>query len=346
MTRYLAVRTDKQRRDFILRELRAGRLRQGWGWRPEHDLRLLRQKLSSGQPLSKDEESAWRNRRLLDTEPDGLQPGDVVVLPNLPEQGRWLLARVEGPYRFEFPPEHEGVGRDYAHIVPVKLACLPGDQLGVVEADHEHVHGGLRGSMRSMSRSWSVDPWKSSIEHLLSLIAQGHVPNTASPPEVRIQTFVHEMREATWRAIRARFHGAEFEVLIVRLFERLYPGATISHIGGAGERGADLLVTTRDVLGFETKIAVQVKMYQGTHDDLEALEQLRTARLHHQATAGVVVSTAERLSERFEEARTQLETEMPVRVLHGLELTTLLLAHLAGTEALDRPLPPSAGSPH
>jgi hypothetical protein len=334
MVRYLAVRTDKQRRPFVLRELQSGRLRQGRGWRPEHDLRLLRQKLSAGATLAEEEGSVWRNRRLLDTEPDGTRAGDMLVLPNLPEQGRWLLARVTGPYHFEFPPEQEA-GRDYGHIVPVEVVRLPEGDLGVIEADNEHVHGGLRASMQARSRLWSVDRWKEPIDRLLSLLAQGVHLSAPAPPEHHNRGFAEDMRRAAWSSIRTHFHGAKFEGLVVALFEKLYPDASVDHIGGAGEQGADLLVTTRDVLGFETKIAVQVKMYEGTHDDLGALDQLRTARRMHQVDAGVVVSTATTLSERFEAERAALEKEMPVRVLYGLELTNLLLTHLVGTASVE-----------
>lgn len=120
MRRYLVVRTDKRRKDFILRELDAGRLRQGWGSKPEQDLRVLRERVTSGTKLTDDEAAAWRNRRLLDTEGDGLKPGDIVIVPNIPDQGRWALARVVGPYRYDPPPTEAGVGSDYAHVVPVE----------------------------------------------------------------------------------------------------------------------------------------------------------------------------------------------------------------------------------
>ncbi|MBK8695334.1 MAG: hypothetical protein IPN17_24445 [Deltaproteobacteria bacterium] len=99
MRRYVVVRTDRNRAAFILREFEQGRLRQGWGWLPTQDLRLLRAKLNAHQKLTGEEAAAWRNRRLLNTEPDGLKPGDVVVVPNLLPQGHWVLARVAGPLR-------------------------------------------------------------------------------------------------------------------------------------------------------------------------------------------------------------------------------------------------------
>ena len=83
--RYLVIRTDRTRRDFILRELEQSRLRQGWGWKRDHDLRLLAQQFRS-RKLSDEEARVWRNRRLLETEPDGLKKGDVIVIPSSPSR--------------------------------------------------------------------------------------------------------------------------------------------------------------------------------------------------------------------------------------------------------------------
>ena len=90
--RYVVMRTDKNVKPFILAELSEGRLRQGWGYRAELNLKLLRKKIDSGKKLTDEEAAAWRNRRLLDTEPDGLKPGDIIILPNILEQGLWVLA--------------------------------------------------------------------------------------------------------------------------------------------------------------------------------------------------------------------------------------------------------------
>ena len=75
--RYLVVRTDKTKQAFLVRELDAGRLRQGWGYDECQDLRRIAKKVDAGKNLNDDEQDARRNRRLLDTEPDGVKPGDV-----------------------------------------------------------------------------------------------------------------------------------------------------------------------------------------------------------------------------------------------------------------------------
>jgi hypothetical protein len=51
MPRYIAIRTDKEQRSFILSEIEQGRLRQGWGYDPTQDLRLIRTKVRSDKPL-------------------------------------------------------------------------------------------------------------------------------------------------------------------------------------------------------------------------------------------------------------------------------------------------------
>src|SRR3954471_19150158 len=98
--RYLVVRTDREKQKFLMRELQHGRLRQGWGYDACQDLRLIAKKIAAGKKLNEDEQDARRNRRLLDTEPDGVKPGDVLVLPNLPDDGLWVFARIAGAYSF------------------------------------------------------------------------------------------------------------------------------------------------------------------------------------------------------------------------------------------------------
>jgi hypothetical protein len=183
MPRYVVIRTDKQRAPFILRELEQGRLRQGWGWRPEQDLRLIWQKVNSNGKgsLTSEEASAWRNRRLLDTEWNGLKPGDVVIIPNQPRQGCWLLARITGPYRYEQPPKEDNVGSDYGHVVPVEVLTDKQGKVAVVEADNANVDARLRASMRSMSRMWSLDALGDKIEHIVAAIGRGEDTSIVQP---------------------------------------------------------------------------------------------------------------------------------------------------------------------
>lgn len=166
MTRYWALRTDQSRRAFFWKELQAGRLRQGWGYRPDLDLKHLADLRRRGVRLPKYQQDAWRgNRRLLPTEPDSMQVGDIVVFLHLPRYGVWSVARVTGGYRYEISSEPNAVDGtpDYGHIREVDLVTgahgIDPIQAGSSDA--------LRQAVRARMRMWSIDSHGDEIEQLI-----------------------------------------------------------------------------------------------------------------------------------------------------------------------------------
>jgi len=115
------MRTDRTNAGWLWSEVLAGRLRQGWGYQPGQDLVHLRDRRERGEPMSRDDDWAWPNRRMLSDEPDGMQIGDLVFAPHLPQPWHWSSLRVTGPYRYQIDPEHG----DYGHILPVEV-LMPG----------------------------------------------------------------------------------------------------------------------------------------------------------------------------------------------------------------------------
>lgn len=115
------MRTDRTNAGWLWSEVLAGRLRQGWGYQPGQDLVLLRDRRERGEPMSRDDDWAWPNRRMLADEPDGMQVGDLVFAPHLPQPWHWSILRVAGPYRYQISPEHG----DFGHILPVEI-LMPG----------------------------------------------------------------------------------------------------------------------------------------------------------------------------------------------------------------------------
>lgn len=166
MPRYWALRTDQARRDFIWRELQAGRLRQGWGYSPDLDLEHLAALKRRGVRLPKYQRDAWRgNRRLLPSQPGSMQVGDIVVFLHVPRYGVWSIARVTGGYRYEISSQGNAVDGtpDYGHIRDVELLT---DARGV-DPRREGVSDGLRRSMRSIQRMWTLDAHGQEIERLV-----------------------------------------------------------------------------------------------------------------------------------------------------------------------------------
>ena len=110
---------------------------------------------------------------------------------------------------------------------------------------------------------------------------------------------------------------------------RRAPGTKDSY--QTGERGADAICTYADPLGVVHRLAVQIKMWSWDADWTRPLDQLRQAYgAYDRITGGVILSTSERVSDRFEARRRDLETElhMPIRVILRSELIRLFVTHL------------------
>jgi hypothetical protein len=166
MSRYWALRTDQARRPFFWRELKAGRLRQGWGYRPELDLENLARIRSRGGKLDPYQQAAWRgNHLLLPTEPGAMQVGDLVVFVHLPNYGTWSIGRVTGGYHYEISAEPNAVDGtpDYGHIRPIELLTNR-----PIDPSSDDVSDDLRKAMRPPIRMWSLDAQGEEIERLVS----------------------------------------------------------------------------------------------------------------------------------------------------------------------------------
>jgi hypothetical protein len=115
-----------------------------------------------------------------------------------------------------------------------------GDSAGkpiVIDPQNANVDACLRATMRNLGRMWSIDALASSVERLLDA-ATGGTELAAPEPEIeKAAGFFAAMRKAAWENIRTRYHGAEFEQLVHRLFERVYSHGRVEHWGGSGEKG-------------------------------------------------------------------------------------------------------------
>ena len=64
--------------------------------------------------------------------------------------------------------------------------------------------------------------------------------------------------------------------------------------------GADLIVTTHSTLGhldIEDKIIVQIKSFEGSHYDIDAVEQVKRGIEEFDGRAGMIITTAQKTEE-------------------------------------------------
>jgi hypothetical protein len=156
--RYWVMRTDRANRSALWVELAQGRLRQGWGWADDQDLRVIQAVARSGGTWTETQRACTRNRRMLSSEPNSIQQGDLIVVPHMPAENRVSLVRVVGPYEY-------GSGEgwpDYRHILPVEL--LSGD--AGIDINSKAISRRLRASLRNQNRMWNIDPVGPDVEPL------------------------------------------------------------------------------------------------------------------------------------------------------------------------------------
>lgn len=119
-----------QLRSDLYRELRCGRLRQGWGLVAHPSMRLLDDQ-SDLIPQSVWEDNYrgichdWGNpsphRYTILTRMLKLERDDVIIAPNMPDDMHFTLARVAEGYRFEVFIQHDGnEHEDFGHIINVE----------------------------------------------------------------------------------------------------------------------------------------------------------------------------------------------------------------------------------
>jgi hypothetical protein len=334
MPRYWAMRTDRENKELIFCELQQGRLRQGWGYDASQGLNRIRQERDGGgawwERLTSLQKEVLPHFRMLGSGEDSIQRGDLILLPNLPVDGRFCLARVNGDYRFEMlqlEPDQQkhGLTQDYGHILPVELFTPNG-----VNGYAAQVPAEIRQTLRARSRLWNVDRYGPSIDGVLAAVRGGEDVLQPQLGNARLQyaweaalsQANNTLREAFAEGLARNFRAAEWEEPIVRAMRGLFgvPAAEISWTGGAGEHGADLVINLGSPFSDSTwKILIQVKNYDGAIADPTALQQLRQAYQYYGAQAPVlelvVMTTATTEDENFQKNRQELANELGVPVV-------------------------------
>ena len=321
MPRFWFQRTSRKFVKMLSEELEAGRLRQGWGYLPEQDLRTIR---AAKKPLSDHQKACWRgNRRMLPNEPDGVKPGDYIITPNLPSVGRWSIVRVTGGYRYEIHPDV----CDFGHILKVELINRPMP----INPRSAAVGAALRRTAKARNRMWNVDHLANEVLTLVDAVRRGDDVSRPEDTNDKLGGIRKIAVTAIEKELRSKFQGGEFEKPVKTLLERIYGEGNVETHAGPKEHGADFICSSTDGLGIEHKLAVQVKMWHGTADWQEPLNQIRRAYENHEDIgAGVVLTMARDFSEDFKKSKELLAKDLsiPIRLLNKNDDVDLFMKQL------------------
>ena len=263
---YWGYRINKDLIDFFWEELKEGRLRQGWGWDEEQDLRNLTF-----------DEGAQRNKPMFDR----VKKGDILLIPQLPDWG--FVAVVEAVedwnsgYRFEIDEEL----CDYGHIFPARY-------IKHFTRDNENVTGNIRATLKNQLRFWNINHFRDDIEKLLHTEAPDlekgidHESRLEYAIEGVFSDVFHEksFSEKLYDKVIEQFSREEWEHALVYGLQQLFPYYNVERVGGGtreAEHGTDIVIRIPGIIpDFEYCIAIQVKDYEGFVSD-EVIEQINKA---------------------------------------------------------------------
>ena len=247
---------------------------------------------------------------------DWIKKGDVVVVKNTPTWGYYTLVEVIGDYHFD---RNTPTG-DHAHFLDVKI-------LSEINKHSIHVSGDLRSSIDRAQ--WPVIVSIKRHDEILNLLQQ---PAEALTPTV---PWIHRIRPQSSnittpvKGIINHLSPKEFEQLIKHLLDEMkFENTKLT--AGAGEHGADVVMSVSTPFFDELIVVVQIKHHWPVDDDTTSIDQIRHAFDHYKAAAGLLVTSAEELGVQLQEAIEKLKTDgKTVAVLYGDELYRLALHVLA-----------------
>lgn len=250
MSNYWGYRICTEEGSFFWEEIQAGRLRQGWGYKPEHDLKN-----------SKADDGSRRNMRMLE-----VKKGDLLLVPRIPE---WddvcILEATEDwytGYSFEIAERYG----DFGHIFPVKL-------VKVFNRHHLNVSADIRSTLKNVGRFWNINHVKDSVNKILYSdelhSERSYTKNTfeGSLNEAFNQSFNESLfADKLFENLCRNNNAGEWEDTLTLGLRSLFPAPfEVKRTGGRTEvnHGTDILISFQSPFcEIKHAIAIQVKDYK------------------------------------------------------------------------------------
>lgn len=322
---------DEKATDFVYASLKKGISRFGWSYINDGDLFKLREK--GWDKLEIDEKECY-NPRLME-----IEKGDWIVHVNVPKYGQCTAGKVKETYKWDEKPTEIGVGDysingDFRHTFEL-------DSIIEFDRNDPNITPDISRRLKLQGRIWRIYETE---RFLLSLDNfKNKVVNTKSNVEHGLY-YLKEDIKPLWGRIAESIHknhpGKRLEELIGSIFKNV-PNVKNVKINGSGygtDYGADLIVTYSTGLPInglqkEESLVIQVKSFSGLHNDLNAIDQIKTAIKKYDANYGLIISTAnasEELIKKIDEAAEKIN--VPIALMCYEDVATFVLKY--GSEHL------------
>jgi hypothetical protein len=262
---YWGYRIDTSAIDYFTKELREGRLRQGWGWHEEQNLRIM-----------KKDEGASKNLPMMNR----VKKGDILIIPRLPDWDHVTIAEALDDWDKAYEFSISAGQIDYGHIFPAREIRNFVRNSPVVKSE-------IRTTLHARQRFWNVNYCSSEIEEILC--ADEDKVQIGQTLESRMESVLStsflncfeqdKFCDELYKKMIEHFSAETWEFALVHGFRMLFPFYDIEHVGGKSEEkhGTDILIKLPDIFSESCYcIAIQVKDHGGFIAD-EVIEQINKA---------------------------------------------------------------------
>lgn len=310
---------DKGRRPYLREEINKGRLRQGWSYREDLDLRKIKKRIEQGDEIDEKVQRAWDRCKWMLTH---IKSGDLIVVKNIPDSNSFTLVKVKGEYDFSID-EEQG---DQGHIIPIEKIQSFDKRASVAPSPFVNA---INREQHPIRRT------KKHKETVINL-AQGDISDEeATQPEKFkeiLQNCRSELQEPLKKYLKDKLNSRLAEKLVLNMIAHELEEEKIEYTAGPAEQGADIIAEFDFGYVFSHKIAVQIKMHWEKDSTTHGVKQLKKAIQKYDVDAGMLVSFADELGDDLERAAEKLEAEYPVEILYGDDLYERLLETIVDPE--------------
>lgn len=302
---------EETERNLLYQSIKSGKSRFGWSQKDEHNLTL------------KGNWTDLHSRQLFLLQ---VKPGDWIVHINTPQWGRCIAVQVLSEYAFD-----EGLqcswGQDFRHYFNVDVNTI----IEFDRSDPNILPSVNLNPRQRYHRIYAVDDFLKSIDNLKSNAV------SLNDGESREEYHLKDRTDICLSEIAGHIHemhtSKNLERFLAKVFRKI-PGVIDVNENGFGwgtDYGADLIVTMSTALGnleFENKIIVQIKSFEGDHNDLDAVEQVKIGIEKYAGTAGMIITTGNK-TEALESKVQKVSEEIgrPIDLLAADDVAKFVIKH-------------------
>lgn len=325
------VRCDEE---YIKKELKEGRLRQGWGWL-KTDLTNAQKDEWVKTQCEKDpfdgNEKYYKTKfnnlsKMLD-----IEEGDILIIPKTSTSSQFTICKAAGKYKFDTVGGYED-GDDFRHVIPIHKESIREFNYHANEYC-ENIRAKMRAYQHPVNNVWNERIQEIAQKLLVEDFSRNETPLASIVESIKSDCFKSEETLTRLRDLGNRNTERITQLIFEKLgYELIKPN---SYDGNGGD--ADLIFSDVSLSEFyevasnsaeiARKIYVQIKNKNGEdNDDIHGVKQLitRTSTEEETNSVKILISTADKFSEKCK----KLANENNVLLIDGLGFLKLVFKYL------------------